>query len=411
MTQKTLFIIFASLAVLLVLTWTIYRPDGTDSAEATPTDAAPTQDVVVDPGAPFTTPAELQGESPPSGADREFSTDFSLHSISYADVLSGGPSKDGIPALDEPTFESVSQAAEWLRPLEPVVLVEFNGEAKAYPIQILTWHEIVNDTVGDQPVTVTFCPLCNTAIVFDRNQAGILMDFGTSGRLRNSNLIMYDRQTETWWQQASGDAIAGQLTGQRLTFLPGSIISWEAFQSAYPDGQVLSRETGFDRRYGDNPYAGYDDINSSPFLFRGEFDGKLPPMARVLTVELGDEAAAYPYDVLIEAGAANDIVGGQAIVVLWQTGTESAFRSTQPDVLYDDVGTAVSYSAEVDGQILTFSLVDGRIQDDQTQSVWTVLGEAVEGPLQGTQLTAVVGVNHFWFSWAAFRPETRIFAP
>ncbi len=357
----------------------------------------------------FQTPPELQDEAPPAGTEREFSTAFSIHSVSYTEILSGGPPKDGIPAIDEPKFISVVEADTWLRPQEPVILVEVNDQAKAYPIQILTWHEIVNDTVGGTPVAVTFCPLCNTAIVFDRSLDGTVLDFGTSGRLRHSNLIMYDRQTESWWQQASGEAIAGLQTGTRLTFLPGAIISWEDFRAGHPDGLVLSRDTGFVRSYGSNPYAGYDDINSSPFLFRGQTDGTLPPMARVWTIELGGETVAYPYDLMAAIGVANDVIAGQPVVVFWQAGTESAFRENRGSGDYRDVGTANSFSPEVDGQVLQFRMEKGRIVDEPSGSVWNLLGEAVEGPLAGTRLAPVVGVNHFWFSWAAFKPETRVY--
>ncbi|MBA2441639.1 MAG: DUF3179 domain-containing protein, partial [Rubrobacter sp.] len=139
--------------------------------------------------------AEAEAGEPPSGAEREFETDFSEHSVPYEEISSGGPPKDGIPAIDEPRFVGVEDAGEWLEPEEPVILLELAGEARAYPIQVITWHEIVNDRVGGSPVTVTFCPLCNTAISFDGQLDGQELDFGTTGRLRFSNLIMYDRQT------------------------------------------------------------------------------------------------------------------------------------------------------------------------------------------------------------------------
>ncbi|MDX1436978.1 MAG: DUF3179 domain-containing (seleno)protein [Anaerolineales bacterium] len=355
----------------------------------------------------FETPPELQDESAP-GITGEFTTDFSVHSVSYKDVLTGGPPKDGIPAIDDPNFISISEADEWLSPTEPVVLVKIGDDARAYPLQVLTWHEIVNDTVDGQPVVVTFCPLCNTAIAFNREFDGQVLDFGTTGRLRFSNLIMYDRQTETWWQQASGDAIAGHYTGSQLEFLPAAIVSWADFKTANPDGLVLSRETGFRRDYGRNPYAGYDDINSSPFLFRGpDNTDRLPAMERVLTIELNGDGVAYPYSTLTEVGVVNDEIGGELVAVFWESGTASALDASAL-AQGRDVGTANSFSRELDGQVLTFSLQDGRIVDDQTGTVWDVLGQGREGELAGSQLEPVVGVNHFWFSWAAFKPETRI---
>ncbi len=173
---------------------------------------------------PNVTPPELRDEQPPVSWAAEFKTEFGRHTVSYEEILSGGPPKDGIPAIDEPQFISVTEADDWLDPREPVISIEVNEDARAYPLQILTWHEIVNDTVGGEPVIVTFCPLCNTAIAFKRTFGGQILDFGTTGRLRFSNLIMYDRQTETWWQQASGEGIAGRYAGQRLEYLSAQLI-------------------------------------------------------------------------------------------------------------------------------------------------------------------------------------------
>lgn len=350
-------------------------------------------------------------EEPPAGATTQFNTDFSIHSVPYSEVLSGGPPKDGIPAVDNPKYASIEEANGWLDDLEPVIALQVEGTARAYPIQILMWHEIANDVLGDVPVTVTFCPLCNTGIAFERTLNGEVFDFGTTGRLRFSNLIMYDRQTETWWQQASGEAIAGELTGQQLTFLPASLISWEEFKNIFPEGDVLSRDTGFSRTYGRNPYTGYDNINSSPFLYRGpDTPDALPAVARVLTVDLGEEAVAYPYSILEEIKVVNDTIDGEDIVVFWEAGTASALDSSSI-AEGRDVGTANAFSRLVDGESLTFSFDGENIVDDKTGSVWNILGQAVHGELEGRHLEPVVSVNHFWFSWAAFKPETRIFHP
>ncbi|MBS1250234.1 MAG: hypothetical protein MAG431_01825 [Chloroflexi bacterium] len=371
-----------------------------------PTEAAAPDDA---PAPAEATPTLLPAEAPPPGAESQFSTDFSKHSVPYDEILSGGPPKDGIPALDDPQFITVEEANEWLESQEPIILVKIGDDAQAYPLQILMWHEIANATVGDVPVTVTFCPLCNTGISFERTFDGQVLDFGTTGRLRNSNLIMYDRQTETWWQQATGEAMAGEYTGRRLTPVPSFMISWEDFKTAYPGGKVLSKETGYNRSYGRNPYGGYDNINSSPFLFSGELpEGDLPPMARVLTVEIDDEAVGYPYQVLEEVHVVNDTVGGTDLVVIWDAGTASALDAGSV-AGGRDVGAAVTFSREVDGQTLTFTFDGENILDEQTESVWNVLGQAVSGPLAGSQLTPITSINHFWFSWAAFRPETRIY--
>jgi hypothetical protein len=350
-------------------------------------------------------------EPPPVRAESEFDTDFSKHSVPYSEILSGGPPKDAIPALNDPQFVSVSEADAWLKPAEPVILVQVGEDARAYPIQILIWHEIANDTVGGEPLVVTFCPLCNTAIAFKRTLQGEILDFGTTGRLRYSNLIMYDRKTETWWQQATGEAIAGEMTGMQLEFYPAAIISWQDFKTSHPEGMVLSRETGYPRNYGNNPYIGYDDVNNPPFLYQGPVTpGQLPPVARVLTVDLNGEAVAYPYETLEKIGVANDTVGGEAVVVLWQSGTVSPLDSSTT-ASGRDVGTAVAFSRMADGQVLTFVSTDGSIKDEETGTTWNVLGTAVSGPLAGTHLTPVISINHFWFSWAAFRPSTRIYQP
>lgn len=355
-------------------------------------------------------PTLLPEEQPPVRAQSEFITDFSKHSVPYSEILSGGPPKDGIPAIDEPRFISVDEADEWLRDREPVVFVQVGHEARAYPIQILMWHEIVNDTVGGEPLLVTFCPLCNTAIAFKRTFNEQVLDFGTTGRLRYSNLIMYDRQTETWWQQATGDAIAGEHTGAQLEFYPASMISWADFKELYPDGKVLSRDTGHPRNYGRNPYYGYDDINQTPFLFNGTTPDQLPPMARVLTIDMNGEAVAYPYDVLGELNVVNDVIGGNAVVVFWTEGTASALDTSNiPEGR--EVGSAAAYSRSLDNQVLDFEFENGKILDIQTGSEWNILGVAIAGELTGKQLAPVVSINHFWFSWAAFKPQTRIYQP
>lgn len=370
-------------------------------------------ETAVTPTQPDTTtavPTWLPTEELPPGAAREFSTDFTIHTIPYSEIFSGGPPKDGIPAIDNPQFISVAEADEWLGDLEPVIVFQEQADTRIYPFQILTWHEIVNDVVGDRPVVVTFCPLCNTAIVFDATVNGQALTFGTTGRLRFSNLLMYDRQTESWWQQAGGDAVIGELTGNRLTFLPATIVSWAEAQAMFPDAQVLSRDTGHNRRYGQNPYVGYDNINGSPFLFQGETPDQLPPMARVTTVALADEAVAYPNEILAQVGVVNDQIGDTAVVVIWQPGLASALDSSSI-AEGQDVGASGVFDRSLNGQTLTFVPDGDHIVDEQTGSTWNIFGQAIAGELAGQSLTPLVKVDHFWFSWAAFRPDTRIYQP
>ncbi len=352
-------------------------------------------------------------EAAPAGVSldtSEWRTNFSKHSVPLDEIMSGGPQKDGIPAIDKPVFETPSDAQAWLRPQEPVVLFARGSDARAYPLQILIWHEIANDTVGDTPVVVTFCPLCNTAIVFGRQVGTRTLDFGTTGKLRFSDLVMYDRQTESWWQQVTGEAIVGDLTGTHLQPAAAQIISWASFTRAFPTGKVLSRNTGYHRAYGQNPYVGYDDINSSPFLYRGPRDSRLRPMERVVTVSIGKDDVAYPYSVLEKLRVINDSVGGTEIVVVFEKGVTSALDQATI-ATSRDVGTSAVFERSAGGRVLTFQSTDGRITDAQTGSTWTILGTATAGPLRGAHLTPVVNGQHFWFAWAVFRPHTRVYHP
>ena len=187
--------------------------------------------------------------------------------------LSAADPGDVIRPIDEPKLETVAEASQWLDDREPVVLVEAGGETRAYPLRILTWHEIVNDVLGGVPVAVTYCPLCNSAVGFEREVEGQVLTFGVSGLLRNSDLVMWDRQTESLWQQISGEGIVGELAGTQLVFVPATIVSWETFREEFPEGTVLSQDTGFGRSYGINPYSFYDSA-SRPFLFSGEVDDR-----------------------------------------------------------------------------------------------------------------------------------------
>ena len=237
---------------------------------------------------------------------------------------------DGIPSIDDPKF-LVAADAEFLTDSEPVLAVEIGNEAKAYPLQIMIWHEIVNDTIGGVPVAVTYCPLCNTGIAFERPTIeGELLDFGTSGKLYNSNLAMYDRQTETYWAQATGQAIVGELTGEQLTFVPARILSFGDWRAEHPGGLVLSRDTGFERPYGENPYVGVDS-SDRPFLFAGELDERLPATTRVLGIARADDVVALPYEA-VNADAVNgwavvmEVIGGDSVAVFWKAGTRLGAR-------------------------------------------------------------------------------------
>ena len=336
-----------------------------------------------------------------------WNTDWSKHSIEYHDLLSGGPPRDGIPPIDQPKFIENQLAAQWLKPNDPVIALEINGDARAYPLQILTWHEIINDVVGEIAVTITFCLLCNSAIVFKRNHQGITYDFGTSGLLRHSDLVMYDRQTESLWQQFTGEAIVCVMTGEQLMMIPSGLIGFEQFQAAYPAGKILSKETGYSREYGRNPYPGYDDIRNNPFLFRDPLDERLPAMARVVTVSDGKYHNAYPVELLEKLGVIHHQLGNQAVVIFHQDGVSSALDTTRI-ANGDDVGATGVFVPLVGKQELTF-IKERRFVDEQTGSHWNIVGQAILGPLKGKQLERLVHADQFWFSWGAFRPDTLIY--
>lgn len=247
-------------------------------------------------------------------------TDFSLSAVPFSEILSGGPPKDGIPALSDPSFLSVVDETR-IDPREPVIAVELGGETpRAYPIRYLTWHEIVNDTVGGVPIAVTFCPLCNSAITFDRRIDGEVITLGVSGKLRMSDMVMYDRETESWWQQAIGEGIVGVQTGKVLTQLPTWMESWAEFSTRNPDGLVMD-EPAWSRDYGRNPYVNYDS-SRRPFLYSGEMPPHgVPALARVIRV--GDKA--WPMERLRDVEELTE----EGVTITWRAGKASALDTAR----------------------------------------------------------------------------------
>jgi hypothetical protein len=319
-------------------------------------------------GSDESTPLVGLGEASPPPPDAEqWETDFSKQLVPLEEFQSGGPPKDGIPAIDEPRYTRAKDI-DFLEDREPVILLTVDGESRAYPLQILTWHEIVNTRFGETPVAVTFCPLCNTAIAFDRRVDGDVLSFGTTGKLRDSDLVMYDRQTESWWQQFSGQALVGGLAGKKLRQLPARIVSWREFRRMHASGLVLNRDTGFVRDYGTNPYAGYDDIASPPiFAARNEDDDRLPPKERVVYVEVGEKAFAIPFSVLADKRTIELETDAGELVVRWRPGVASALDAAAI-AEGRDVGSA---SALLNGEPVPFN-------------------------------------EPFWFAVAAFRPDIEI---
>lgn len=394
------------------------RPATTTSAAATssPTTATAereeTEQEVAEPEvSPETGPDPKQGLDPMvARATEPWPTDWASRSIDLSELLLGigmiDP-RDAIPPIDDPIFESLDEAAGWLDSRAPGMLVSIGGESRFYALSILHRHEIVNDRIGGIPVAVTYCPLCNTALTFDRRVDGEELRFGVSGLLRNSDLVMWDDGTVSLWQQVTGEAIVGAAAGTVLTHIPTAIVSFGEFAAAYPDGRSLSRDNGFGIPYGFNPYEGYSSRTAPYPFFTGEVDPRYGALERVVGVTVGGAATAYPFPLLAEVGAVNDSVGGIPITVFWGGDTADALDSR---VVRDGraIGTGIAYLRQVDGRPLTFVKEGEVFRDRETSSTWTLLGEAVGGPLAGTRLEIAVHRNEFWFAWGAFFPEGEV---
>jgi hypothetical protein len=237
------------------------------------------------------------------------------------------------------------------------------------------------------------------------------VEFGTTGMLRNSDLVMYDRATESWWQQITAEAVVGELTGTELEVLPSQVLSWGQFRRTHPDGEVLSRDTGFERDYGQNPYTSYDtDPDSAPFLFQGEPDRSLPPKERVAAIRTGERSAVvYPFSRLREEAPVDDEVAGRPVVVFFDPDVASALDSS---VISEGrmVGSAAVFDRTAKGRTLEFEpgSEPGSFRDGQTGSTWDMSGRATAGPLAGTRLEQVAHDDQFWFALAAFFEDAAI---
>ena len=275
-------------------------------------------------------------------------TDFSRHTVDLADIISGGPPKDGIPAIDDPRTVPVA-GHDGLLGVEPVISVVVAGEARAYPLRILVWHEIVNDDINGIPLAVTYCPLCNTGIVFRRDVDGTVLDFGVTGMLRHSDLVMYDRQTESWWQQFTGRAIVGAMTGTRLEAWPSRLESFERFRQRHPDGTVLVPGDTDLRPYGSTPYAGYDSRTEPYGLYQGDLPPDIAPLARVVRVD----DTAWSLDLLRQEG---QIVDGD-LVITWEPGQASAL-DTRDIASGLDVGNVTVQRMTQSGPVDVVYMVD-----------------------------------------------------
>jgi hypothetical protein len=313
-------------------------------------------------------------------------------------IVSGGPPPDGIPSIDDPKFISIQEADKYLEDSDLVLGLNINGDVRAYPLQILVWHEIVNDNVGGVPVAVTYCPLCftnqvfNSTVVDDKGQAATL-EFGTSGKLYNSNLVMYDRTTKSLWSQAMSQAIVGELAGVKLERMPFDVANWKEWKQLYPDSKVLSKDTGSTRPYGADPYGDY--YTNGDVLFPvSNGDNRLGLKEIVIGLENKDQYKAYKLQEIENKKILNDQVNGKPIALL----------SLHPFMIR-------AYDPVVDRQVLEFSYnaKDQNFIDAQTGSLWNFEGKAVSGQMKGKQLTRLPFDEGFWFEWVAFHPTTELY--
>ena len=247
-----------------------------------------------------------------------FVTNGIRHTIPLEEIIGGGPSKDGIPSIDNPKFISIEEANGWVKDEEPGIVVEMKGIARFYPYQILLWHEIVNDTIGGQRILITFCPLCMSGAVFDPIVKDERVEFGTSGKLWNANLVMYDRKTESLWSQVLGEAIVGEVAGAKILLLPFDIMRYSEWKKNFPSGEVLSRDTGAERFYGHNPYGDYDSISDTALYFAEPTDTRLPHDAFILGIIINGKAKAYATETIKNAGTIEDEFQGVHIIARYE---------------------------------------------------------------------------------------------
>ena len=322
--------------------------------------------------------------------DGVMTTNGQKHIIPLEKIKSGGPPKDGIPSIDTPEFTEASQEYH-VSDSDTVLGLEINGDVRAYPLSILVWHEIVNDNVGGVPVAVTYCPLCFTNQVFERVIDGQEVEFGTSGKLYNSNLVMYDRLTNSYWSQALGKAIVGELTGYELSTIQFDVIRWGDWKSLHPDSVVLTTNTGHIRAYGVDPYGNY--YTETRILFPVEnTDDRMHPKEIILGFNDGDVYKAYKQQDVESAVIINDQINNNPIFLV----------SLYPE-------NARAFERTVDGKVLEFFFKDESIIDKETNSEWNYDGVAISGALVGTELNRIPFNPGFWFEWIAFHPDTDVY--
>ena len=391
-------------AILIATAIALAACGGASVAELSDSES-PASDITADDDSPVTIPIHLESMA------AIWETDFSNSIIDLEELLVGIPlsdPRDAIPPIDNPQFEAVSES-DWIQGQEPGVLIEIEEDARFYPLSVMTRHEIVNDEVGGIPVAVTYCPLCNTALVFDRRFEGETLRLGVSGLLRNSDLVMWDDVTQTLWQQVTGEAIVGKHAGKSLTPLASAIVRWADFRDTHPDGQALSSDQGFGLVYGSNPYEFYSSRSRPYNFYSGEIDDRFPALERVVGISVNGIDKAYPFSLINKVRVVHDNLAGQELVVFW--GASDTADALDSGLIADaiGIGTGIVYNPFVDGKRLTFvASGDTEFVDNETGTTWSILGKATSGELAGEELELLPHRNEFWFAWQAFFPDAEV---
>lgn len=352
----------------------------------------------------------------PKNLEYEWKTDTANRIVELSEITMVLPRKS-FPAIDYPAFIGKAEGLSSFFKHEPVISVAINGEAKAYPLNMLTMHEISNDSLGGIPILPTFCPLCNSSLVFDRRLTHkgkeYLLDFEVSGMLRNSDMVMADKQTETWWQQLLGLGLAGELAGAELVVIPSLVISVEDFFERYPDGQILSPKTGTESEemYGINPYENYDSEDNKPyerFFDPNKINSRLPPMERIIDLKGSHGYKIYPFSLIAKEQVINDTYDGRNIVIFYKEGTVSVLDKKEI-AESREIGSATVFSSDLDGKTLSFRKQNNEFIDNETNSIWDITGRCIKGKLKDKELMPERHSNHFAFAWLNFYPESEIY--
>jgi hypothetical protein len=315
---------------------------------------------------------------------------------------------DSIPAIDAPTFQPADDV-DFVAADEPVIALDLAGEHRAYPVQILVHHEIVNDVVGGEPVVVTFCPLCDSAVAFSRRVDHQTLRFGVSGQLNFANLLMFDRETFSLWRQLTGQAVEGPLEGVELRMIPVRMVPFEAWAAAHPVGLVLDQPKGTAFHYGVDPYHTYAiDPYQTSFAVRDlPVDPRLPPKWRVVGVATQDGSVAFPSPARRFAVVESAHLGRTRLVAFFQRGV----GLPETTYLLEDAPrgwAGVVWKARLAGQDLRFVVRHGRFVERTTGSVFSFFGRGLRGPLKGFRLRRAPQVTAFWFAWSEFYPRTSV---